>query len=845
MRVPRPAALLKRAKRAGRYEVHAYWRRRPIVPNTVLYESFSGNGMLDNPEAIFRALLAAPDLAHLKHIWVLSDMRQYASTIAEFAGDDRVSFVKYRSSAYFRALATSNYLVNNATFPADFGKRPGQVYLNTWHGTPLKRMGYDIAGGALDTANIVRNFVSADYLLAANEFMARQMYESAYKMENIYRGLIVEEGYPRIDRQRLNGAEAASARARLEDAGLPLGDREIILYAPTWKGGSFGRPDDDVDELLARVDRLESLIDTDRYVVLLKTHQIVHRLVKDRPELRRMLVPNELPTNVILGVSDMLITDYSSIYFDFLATGRPVLFLTPDIDEYAGYRGLYFEPDEWPGPAVRTVDELAEHVRQIASGEGLPTGIRARYEAAREAFCPFEDGHVSERVIDIVFRGNVDGHRVRRAATDGRPSILLYAGGMRPNGITTSMLNLLDHLDYDRYDVSAFFAKSRNAVHIAKQRELNPNVRQFPRVGGMNGSKVTQLARHLSFRRGQIEQHRTDPKQRMLWDDEWVRCFGDSRFDYVVDFSGYGPYWAMQLLHSPVATRSIWLHNDMLADAEREIRGHKPNKRSLDAVFDLYREYDHLVSVSPALTEINRRNLAKVAGPEKFLSAQNTVNSARILREGAVDLRVMLSDPETGELPAWALDLIEGPKRTTFVSVGRLSPEKNQARLIRAFAAVHAQRADTRLLLIGHGPLVGELEALIAELGLTDAVYLTGLQSNPYAIMAASDCFVLSSNYEGQPMVILEALTLGLPVVTVDFGSAKDALPAGVGLVVPTSDEDLAEGMRAFLAGDVTAGDFDPDEYNRRAMQQFYRAIGVEAPVATRGGGTASDSLGA
>jgi CDP-glycerol glycerophosphotransferase len=829
MRVRRPAALFRKAKRAARYEIHAHWRTKAIVSGTVLYESFSGNGMLCNPEAIFRGLLAAPDMGQLRHIWVLSDLKAYASTVAEFADDDRVRFVLYNSPAYFRALATSEYLVNNATFPPDFSKREGQTYLNTWHGTPLKRMGYDIEDGALATANTIRNFVAADYLLAANAFMAEQMYESAYKLTNVYKGLIVEEGYPRIDRQRLDANQSASVRERLRQAALPVGDREIILYAPTWKGGSFSRPEDDVDELIARVESLQSQIDGERYVVLLKTHQIVHRMAKGRPELARMLVPNEIPTNLVLGVTDILITDYSSIYFDFLASGRPVLFLTPDIDDYAGYRGLYFEPAEWPGPAERTVEEIAGHVRAIAADGTLGAEIDARYAAAQRRFCSTEDGAVTERIIDVVFRGAREGYRVRAAANDGRASILLYAGGMRPNGITTSLLNLLNHIDYSRFDVSAFFAQSRNALSIAKQRELNPEVRQFPRVGGMNGSKFAHLARHLSYRRGDIDEHRLDTKQRRLWDDEWTRCFGASTFDYVVDFSGYGPFWAMQLLHSPPATRSVWLHNDMAADADREVNGATPMQHSLKAMVSLYPGYDHVVSVSPALAEINRQNLSDAAHADRFVAAVNTVNSELILADATVDLRAILTDADTGELPPWAADLFDGPARTTFVGVGRLSPEKNQARMIRAFARVHAQDAATRLLIVGNGPLYAQLEALIAELGLEDSVSLTGHQSNPHAIMAAADCFVLSSNYEGQPMVILEALTLGLPVVTVDFGSARDALPAGVGLVVPSTDEGLAEGMHAYLRGEVSIGDFDPNAYNSDAMHQFYRAIGAEA----------------
>lgn len=831
MRLSRLKRLPSRVKRAARYEIHAYWRRQPVVPGSVFYESFSGNGMLDNPEAVFRALLAAPDQAHLTHIWALSDLNQYRAAVDEFADDPRVTFVRYGSSAYYRALATSQYLVNNATFPSDFSKREGQVYLNTWHGTPLKRMGYDIEDGALATANIIRNFVAADYLLAANSFMADQMYETGYKLSGVYRGTLVEEGYPRIDRQFLDDAGRADARRRLTEAGIPLGDRKIILYAPTWKGASFGRPTDDIDETLEHIGAIEERIDTSRYVVLLKTHQTVHALASRRPELKRMLVPNEIPTNVVLGITDALITDYSSIFFDFLQTGRPILFFTPDLADYAGTRGLYFEPDEWPGPVRMSAREIGEDLAAIAeNADAVPEEAADRYRAMQQRFTPYEDGRAAERIVDIVFRGARDGYRLRTdLAHDGRTSILLYLGGMRPNGITTSALNLLNNVDHDRFDVSAFFSQSASRVTIAKQQQVNPNVRQFPRVGGMNGAKLRQLARHLEFRRGRIADHGTNATQNELWDDEWTRCFGDSRFDYVVDFSGYGPFWAALLLHSPDAVRSIWLHNDLASDAHREVGGQKKMLHSLTQIFTLYRQYDHLVSVSPTLSEINREGLAEYADPSAFVSALNTVDAEHILENAQADLHELAFDEETGEVPEWAQALLADDDVTTFVSVGRLSPEKNQARLIRAFARVHATHPATRLVIVGSGPLADELEALVDELGLRGSVFLTGMQRNPHAIMAHADCFVLSSDYEGQPMVILEALVLGLPIVTVEFASAKNALPAGSGLVVAQSDEGVAEGLEAFLRGDVPASTFDFQAYNRKAVEQFYRAIGAAA----------------
>ena len=130
--VRRRLALRTRA-RAARESVtqarYARWREKPVVPGTVLYESFSGNGMLDNPEAIFRHLLTQPDMEHLEHIWVLDDLEKHPEVLQEFESHPRVRFVQIRSDAYFKALATSQYLINNATFPQELAKRPGQTYL--------------------------------------------------------------------------------------------------------------------------------------------------------------------------------------------------------------------------------------------------------------------------------------------------------------------------------------------------------------------------------------------------------------------------------------------------------------------------------------------------------------------------------------------------------------------------------------------------------------------------------------------------------------------------------------------------------------------------------------------
>ena len=825
---------MRQLRRAARHEVHAYYRRQAVQPNVVFYESFAGNGMLCNPEAIFRALLADPEFAHLNHVWALRSRHENRNVVREFAHDRRVTFVRVGSVGYFRALARSGWLVNNATFPTEFSKRPGQTYLNTWHGTPLKKMGYDINDRASRVANVVRNFLQADYLVAANPFMIEQMYERAHRLDNIFGGKFIDEGYPRIDLQFVDEAAREAARSRVAEAlGIELGGRKIILYAPTWKGTNFNRPEDDIDELLDRVAELRSGIDESRYVVVLKSHQVVHRFAADRPGLKGVLFPNEWPTNALLAVTDILVTDYSSIFFDFLATGRPIAFLTPDIDDYAGYRGLYFEPDEWPGPVVRSVPELVEALRDI-DANGVDKAVDARYRSMQQRFVSREDGGATSRIVDIVFRGRTEGYRIADTARDGKNTLLLYAGGMRPNGITSSLVNLLNAVDYGRFDVTVVFPNSHRPLVVAKQSELNPRARQLARVGGMNGSKVTHLRRRISWFSRNLALHRTSETQRKMWDDEWQRCFGSARFDEVIDFSGYGPFFSTLLLHSPAAERSIWLHNDLMSDAHRVTQGRRRLLRDLFGIFSLYRDFDHLVSVSASLNEINRARLAKWADPGRFTFARNLVDARTVLDNAAIPVQAAVADPDTGDLPVWASRLVRGSATTTFVTAGRLSEEKNHARLLDAFAEVHRAHPATQLVIVGSGPLLTALELQAEALRISDAVIFTGHQSNPHAIMAASDCFVLSSNYEGQPMVLLEALMVGLPIVTVEFGAVADAVPEGSALVVSQDVQGLVEGMNAFLDGQVVARPFDPEAYNREAIAEFSRAIGATPSTAIR-----------
>jgi glycosyltransferase involved in cell wall biosynthesis len=146
---------------------------------------------------------------------------------------------------------------------------------------------------------------------------------------------------------------------------------------------------------------------------------------------------------------------------------------------------------------------------------------------------------------------------------------------------------------------------------------------------------------------------------------------------------------------------------------------------------------------------------------------------------------------------------------------------------VEAFAQVHRNHPDSRLIIVGDGPLRPDIETLVEQLGLAGSVRLTGLQPNPWSIMARCQAFALSSDYEGQPMVILEARTLGLPVVSTAFGSVRSALGPDEGLIVDRTVAGLAAGMDEVVRGQAPSRPLDPAAYNSEAVREFCAAIGL------------------
>ncbi|MFJ8044728.1 CDP-glycerol glycerophosphotransferase family protein [Kitasatospora sp. NPDC096147] len=360
-------------------------RRRPLR-EAVLYDVFGGRGYADSPRAV-HAELARRGLP-LEHLWVVDDAR---ATVP--AG---VRPVRSHSPEWYEALATSRYLVGNTHFPPFLERRPGQVVLQTWHGSLLKRIAHDVENPWLADAGYLTALdreVPQWSLLVSPSAFATPILRRAFR----YDGELLESGYPRND-VLAAGADPAAVRRRL---GIPDGKR-VVLYAPTWREDQQ-RANGDGFHLGLRLDpdAARAALGED-HVLLVRPHAHVLEPLPGAGDGFLYDVGDYPDPQDLLLAADVLVTDYSSIMFDFAVTGRPMVFFTYDLEHYRDtLRGFYFDLErEAPGPLLPTSEQVVAELRALADGRGPTERQTQAYERFRAVHCGLDDGGAAARVAD-------------------------------------------------------------------------------------------------------------------------------------------------------------------------------------------------------------------------------------------------------------------------------------------------------------------------------------------------------------------------------------------------------------------------------------------------------------
>lgn len=366
----------------------------PVDQKLVIFESFLGKQYSCNPRAIYEYL--QKNHPEYKMYWSVD--KRYTATFEE-AG---IPYLKRFSIGWLLKMTRARYWVTNSRMPLWIPKPKHTVYLQTWHGTPLKKLASDMKEVHMPgttTASYKENFHAEsskwDYLISPNAYSS-EIFARAFNVEP---SKILETGYPRND-LLYNGNNRHTIDSLKRKLGIPL-EKKVILYAPTWRDDEFYSKGKYKFEIKLDLDQMRQEIGED-YVILLR----LHYLISENLDLSTYqgfaydLSSYEDISHLYL-ISDLLITDYSSAFFDYANLQRPMLFYVYDIEKYRDkLRGFYFDFEKTaPGPLVRSSDAVIASIKAVELEKPL------EFNQFHEKFCALEDGQASRRVVEKVFLG--------------------------------------------------------------------------------------------------------------------------------------------------------------------------------------------------------------------------------------------------------------------------------------------------------------------------------------------------------------------------------------------------------------------------------------------------------
>ncbi|MBM7600166.1 CDP-glycerol glycerophosphotransferase [Virgibacillus halotolerans] len=363
----------------------------PTHKKTIIFESFLGKQYSDSPKSIYEYI--KKEYPDYKLYWSVD--RKYLSNFQKNGYNYLIRF----SLKWIYQMGTARYWVVNSRLPLWIPKPKHTIYIQTWHGTPLKKLGVDINEVHMpgtNTNSYKENFIYEaskwDYLVSPNAY-STEIFKRAFD----FKQTIIESGYPRNDILYTDNNELKSKGIKNKLNILP--DKKIILYAPTWRDDDYYSTGNYRFSLELDLNQLKVEFGDD-FVILLRMHYLVAEQF-DLSVYKNFVYDVSSYNDIgdLYLISDVLITDYSSVFFDYANLRRPILFFTYDIEKYRNkLRGFYFNiEEEAPGPLLKTTGEIISYLQLIRDDKyQLPLTFESFYNK----YCYLEDGNASERVVN-------------------------------------------------------------------------------------------------------------------------------------------------------------------------------------------------------------------------------------------------------------------------------------------------------------------------------------------------------------------------------------------------------------------------------------------------------------
>lgn len=774
-----------------------------VKENVAFVESRTGEDLAGN---MFRIAQGLQNRNVKLYIAVKKGYEEKVLRLIRLAGIKDANLVPMYSHKYYYVLATAKYLFNDVVFDWKYIKKEGQIYVNTWHGTPLKTLGYDVKGEQYLMGNGQRNLLMADYIAMPNKYCAKKLIH-AYRLEHIFHGKILYSGYPR------NQVFCDPENRKTVRENLGIQNKKVYVYMPTWRGGHSNTSVAFTSTMMAAFDYLDAHF-TDDQILYVKLHNMMRASLNLSKYSHIKEFPTEYEPYEVLNCADTLITDYSSVFFDFASTKQNIVLFVPDKEEYFNGRGVYMTVDDLPFPQVSTASELLQ---------ALNSEEQVDYTDFIQEYCVFDSKDCTDRLLTHV----MDGKKVcleKILKHNGKQTIAIYGGNvMLKNGITTAFRSILNQIDTTKYNVYFVFSRKITTPACDFFDQLPDGISIFSLSSGFFFTLTEKFAYHLQ-QKNNINGKCIRRVLEKLYNREIKKLFYDAPFDTLIQFEGYGTNDTLPLFQRYPKRRVVFVHNDMV----QEIRSGKHQHPVI--LKEAYQNYDRVAVVSPDLIEPT----VKAGAPRGKITIVNNVHDASDIRMRAKAPITFERDTECRNYHPGGLEGVLNASGKKFITVGRFSPEKGHLRLLKAFDRFCADYPDSQLIIIGgYGAMYAKTVEQASRLKHWENVTVIKSIKNPMPILKRCDLFILPSTYEGLGLVLLEADCLGIPTFSTKIVGPTRLYQGFDGYLVESSEDGILRGMYDYMAGKVSTLSIDYDEYNRRAVTEF-ESLFMEAAMSEK-----------
>lgn len=378
-----------------RYKVRGIGQK--VDDKLILFSTFNGKSYSDSPKAIYLYLLNNDKYKNYKFIWTFKETEDH-----KFLEENKnTSIVKQETKEYEKCMQKAKYWIFNYRVADHQYPKKNQIYVQCWHGTPLKKLGYDLENtdNAMNSKKEIRFKYKTDakkinYFLSPSKF-ATERFISAWNLKEIKKeGCIIEEGYPRNDfLYNYTKQDLSKIKEKLNINNI---NKKVILYAPTWRDNQHQSGVGYTYKTEVDFEKLQKELGQD-YIILFRAHYLVaneFNFEKYKGFIYDVSKIDDI--NELYIISDILITDYSSVFFDYANLKKPIIFYMYDFEQYKNdIRGFYIDLKELPGNIAKTEDELIKEVRQISDN----FKYNKTYEEFNRKYNYLDNGEATIRVV--------------------------------------------------------------------------------------------------------------------------------------------------------------------------------------------------------------------------------------------------------------------------------------------------------------------------------------------------------------------------------------------------------------------------------------------------------------